>query len=76
MLPAKAKIMWSTLLFTTNTAGPNSKQFTTVAAIGFELNSNHCALQQPLFIQHVKTEKYNNIESLKQLAIDRCTYNK
>ena len=44
--------------------------------IGFGLNWNRCALQQSLFIQYVKTEKYNNIESLKQLAIDRCTYEK
>ena len=40
------------------------------------LNWNRCALQQSLFIQYVKTEKYNNIQSLKQFAIDCCTYNK
>ena len=30
----------------------------------FRTELNHCALQQSLFIQYVKTEKYNNIESL------------
>ena len=46
----------------------------TVTAIDFGLNWNRCPLQQSLFIQYVKTEKYTNIESLKKLAIDRCTY--
>lgn len=31
-----------------------------VTAIGFRLNWNRGALQESLFIQYVKTEKYNN----------------